>query len=60
MMDRIAPTPPDFTITLDDPPICGVSDRLERRIRLQFAGMLIGAAVVVGAVVKWLRARLLK
>ncbi len=51
MMDRIAPTPPDFTITLDDLPIYGVSDRLERRIRLQFAAVLIGAAVVVVAIV---------
>ncbi len=55
-------TPPDtpFTVTYDDLPICGVSNRLEKRIRLQFAGVLIGAAVVAGVVVKWLRARATK
>lgn len=48
------------TLLYDDPPVCGVSDRLQRRIRLQFAGVLLTAAVVVGVVVKWLRARATK
>ena len=54
--------PPDtpFEIDLNEPAICGVSDRVERRIRLQFAAVLIGAAVVVGVVVKWFRARATK
>ena len=58
-MTRQPPATP-FTVTYDAPPICGVSDRLERRIRLQFAAVLIGAAVVVGVVVKWFRARATK
>ncbi len=49
-MHRIAPDTP-FEIDPNEPAICGVSDRLQRRIRLQFAGVLIGAAVVVGVVV---------
>lgn len=42
-------TPPDtpFTVTLDDLPVCGVSNRLERRIRLQFAAAIIGVAVAI-------------
>lgn len=56
-MHRIAPDTP-FEIDLNEPAICGVSNRLERRIRLQFAAVLVAAAVVVGVVVKWLRARL--
>ena len=54
--------PPDtpFEIDLNEPATCGVSNRLQRRIRLQFAAVLIGAAVVVGVVVKWFRARATK
>ena len=46
-------TPPDtpFEITLDDLPVCGVSNRLERRIRLQFAAVLMLVAAVVGVAV---------
>lgn len=50
-MNRQPPTPPDFTVTCDDPPTCGVSDRLERRIRLQFAAVLMLAAAIIGVAV---------
>ena len=41
--------PPDtpFTVYLTEPPVCGVSDRLQRRINAQFALV----AVVVGVVI---------
>lgn len=43
-------TPPDtpFTVTLDDPPVCGVSDRMERHIRLQFAAVVVTVAAIIG------------
>lgn len=46
-------TPPDtpFTVTLEDPPVCGVSNRLERRIRLQFAVVAVGLGMAIGVVV---------
>lgn len=46
-------TPPDtpFTVTLDDLPVCGVSDRLERRIRLQFAAVVVTLAAIIGVAV---------
>jgi len=50
VMDFITSNPP-FVVTYDAPPTCGVSNRLERRIRLQFAGVLMAAAVVVGVAV---------
>lgn len=50
-MNRQPPTPPDFTVTCDDPPVCGVSDRLQRRIRLQFAVVALGLGAVIAGVI---------
>ena len=49
-MDRVAPDTP-FTVTLDDLPVCGVSNRLERRIRLQFAAVVVTLAAIIGVAV---------
>lgn len=50
-MTRQPPTPPDFTVTCDEPPTCGVSERLQHRINAQFALVAVGLGMAIGVVV---------
>lgn len=50
-MNRQPPSPPDFTVTCDDPPTCGVSDRLQRRINAEIAVVSVGLGMAIGVVV---------
>lgn len=50
-MTRQPPVPPDFTVTCDEPPICGVSDRLQRRINAEIAVVAVGLGMAIGVVV---------